>query len=80
MPAPTKAQIKAALEGAVAQKTSLNQAQGGGTSPALADLIDALADGLANAWSAWQSSQTVLGQATAVQPGTGSAPVTGTLP
>ena len=79
MPAPTKAQIKTAMETAVALKTSLNKAEGGGTSPALADLIDAMAEGIANVWSTWQGSTVVVGQASAVQPGTGTAPVTGTL-
>ena len=79
MPAPTKAQIKTAMEAAVAAKVSLNKAEGGGTSPALSDLIDAMAEGIANVWSTWQGSTVVVGQATAVQPGTGSAPVTGSL-
>ncbi len=79
MAAPTKAQIKSAMQAAVAAKASLTKAEGGQTSPAMADLLDALAEAVANVWSTWQGSTVVVGQATAVQPGTGSAPVTGIL-
>ena len=56
MPAPTKALIKSAMQAAVAAKASLTKADGGQTSPAMADLLDALAEAVANAWSNWPSA------------------------
>lgn len=84
MPAPTKGQIKVNLEtsliaagftekipnedGTTTDTGKLHEAQ--------QKYVDALADGIHNTWTQWQTAQTVV--VTGAQPGTGVVP--GTLP
>ena len=86
MPAPVKGELKLIIRTAfVASGNFPNHDKDGNVVPGelpdgLEKIIDAMAEGLANAWLAWQAKQVVMGTATGVTPGPAVVPVVGNLP